>query len=184
MPPARILDPYATLGVPRGARQSEIRAAYRRLAKRHHPDLHSETRGTAQMKRVNQAWEVLSSPSRRAAYDADTAARTAPGVSGHWTAPSRRSSAGANGAAPPPRWAAYGSGSGHDAWAGSPRYGGGVYTQARTDGSPNPLLLAGFILLIPVAVLSVAVLSAGLLPFPLFGILVLIISGRLFGRDG
>ena len=186
MPPARIPDPYATLGVPRGARQTEIRAAYRRLAKRHHPDLHTDARATEEMRRVNQAWEVLSSPARRAAYDADTAGRTAQGVAGHWTAGARRSttSPGATSATPPP-WATYGSGSGYDGWtAASQRYGGGLYAEPRSEGSPNPLLFAGLILLLPVAVLSVAVLSGGLLPFPLFGILLLIAAGRLFGRDG
>jgi curved DNA-binding protein CbpA len=186
MPPARTPDPYATLGVPRGARQSEIRAAYRRLAKRHHPDLHTDARATEQMRRVNQAWEVLSNPSLRAAYDADNAAGSRQHVAGHWTTPPRRSTAaaGGTGAAAPP-WATYGSGSGYEAWTPrSHRYGGRPYAEPRSDGSPSPLLFAGLVLLLPVAVLSVAILSGGLLPFPLFGILVLIAAGRLFGRDG
>jgi hypothetical protein len=58
---------YEVLAVARGASADEIRAAYRRAARRHHPD----RGGThADMVRANEAWKVLSDPVRRAAYDA------------------------------------------------------------------------------------------------------------------
>ena len=60
---------YTTLGVPPTASQSEIRAAYRRLALEHHPD--RNTRGVDRMARVNAAYAVLDSPRARRAYDYD-----------------------------------------------------------------------------------------------------------------
>lgn len=84
----RRLDPYAVLGVARDASRREVARAYRRLAKRYHPDLHQDPGAREQMQRVNRAWHVLSSPSRRAAHDAATGTAGAPG-SGHW-AGSRR----------------------------------------------------------------------------------------------
>jgi len=62
------LDPYATLGVPRGASDRQVQQAYRRLARRYHPDLHPDAEATERMQRVNQAWEILSSSTRRASY--------------------------------------------------------------------------------------------------------------------
>ena len=64
------LEPYATLGVPRGASEREVREAYRRLAKRYHPDLDPTHETGDRMRRINQAWEILSSPTLRARYDA------------------------------------------------------------------------------------------------------------------
>jgi hypothetical protein len=60
---------YATLGVPRTASAVDIRDAYRRLARRHHPD---STAGedAAAMAAINEAYRVLGDPARRAAYDA------------------------------------------------------------------------------------------------------------------
>ena len=70
------LDPYRVLNVRRDARRDEIRAAYRSLAWRWHPD-----RGGAaeQMIQINQAWRTLGHAARRAAYDAAVLQRsTAP----------------------------------------------------------------------------------------------------------
>jgi hypothetical protein len=70
-----VADHYETLGVARDATSDEIRAAYVRLAKVHHPDRrHHEDPGRrseadAVMKAANQAWAVLRSPERRRAYD-------------------------------------------------------------------------------------------------------------------
>ena len=56
-------DPYEVLGVARGASEEEIKAAYRRLAKRYHPDLHPGDAVAAQkMNEVNQAYEQLKNP--------------------------------------------------------------------------------------------------------------------------
>lgn len=62
---------YDTLGVSPHARPEVIRAAYVALAKLHHPD--GATPNEERMKQVNQAWDVLSAPEARAAYDAELA---------------------------------------------------------------------------------------------------------------
>jgi curved DNA-binding protein CbpA len=183
MPTQRIPDPYATLGVPRAATSGQLRAAYRRLAKRHHPDLHADARATQQMRQINQAWEILSSPSRRAEYDASVAARAAASA-GHWGGVSQRASPVQ--AATTSWTAAYGARPVH---AGARAYArdrgaGGAYSGTRSDASPGLRAWAGLLLLVPVAVLSAGILSAGILPFPLLGFLVLVFAGRLFGRDG
>jgi molecular chaperone DnaJ len=66
-----IADPYAVLGIARDASEQQVRHAYRRLAMRNHPDLHPDLATTERMWRINQAWHVLSSPIRRARYDAE-----------------------------------------------------------------------------------------------------------------
>ena len=63
------LDPYATLGVARGASPLQVARAHRRLAKRFHPDLHPGEAGTERMRRINDAWRILSTPARREAWD-------------------------------------------------------------------------------------------------------------------
>ena len=62
---------YAALGLPSSASAAEIKAAYRRLAKLHHPDSGS-SQGDAEIKRINEAYAVLVDPSRRAAYDGES----------------------------------------------------------------------------------------------------------------
>lgn len=65
-------DPYATLGVKRGASAAEIKKAYRRAAKAHHPDLNPGDDGAAErFKRVQAAYEVLSDPVGRTRFDRD-----------------------------------------------------------------------------------------------------------------
>jgi curved DNA-binding protein CbpA len=64
-------DYYALLGVAPGASEREIRLAYRRLALRYHPDLHPERADAeARLKDLNEAYEVLGDPVRRARYAA------------------------------------------------------------------------------------------------------------------
>jgi curved DNA-binding protein CbpA len=66
-------DPYLVLGVARTATAAEIRAAYRTLGARYHPDRHQgnplEELASAKMAEINRAYEILSDPARRAAYD-------------------------------------------------------------------------------------------------------------------
>lgn len=63
-------DYYDTLGVSRTADAAEIKKAYRRLARRYHPDVSKEPDAQARFQAVNEANEVLSNPEKRAAYDA------------------------------------------------------------------------------------------------------------------
>ncbi len=63
-------DYYKTLGVARGASQDEIKRAYRRLARRYHPDVSKEPNAETRFKEINEANEVLHDPEKRAAYDA------------------------------------------------------------------------------------------------------------------
>jgi molecular chaperone DnaJ len=63
-------DYYELLGVPRGADDATIKAAYRRLAKEHHPDRHNGCSDKeAHFKAINEAYDVLKDPQKRAAYD-------------------------------------------------------------------------------------------------------------------
>jgi curved DNA-binding protein len=62
-------DYYATLGVERGATQDEIKRAYRKLARKYHPDVSKEPNAEAHFKEVAEAHEALIDPERRAAYD-------------------------------------------------------------------------------------------------------------------
>lgn len=85
----RTLDPYAVLGLSRSASPLQVARAHRRLAKRHHPDLHvggaAAVEATERMRRINEAWAILSNPVARADYDRDhPAAGTI--TSGHWGA--------------------------------------------------------------------------------------------------
>lgn len=78
-----VLDPYAVLGVPRDASPLQIARAHRRLAKRHHPDLHPGEDASGPMRRINEAYRLLSSEVRRAEYDRAHPAAGTP-ASGHW----------------------------------------------------------------------------------------------------
>lgn len=63
------LDAYRILQVLPDADQDEIKDAFRRLARRYHPDRAPDAESTARMIEVNRAWELVGDPVRRAAYD-------------------------------------------------------------------------------------------------------------------
>ena len=74
---------YDVLGVTRGARDSEIKAAFRRLAKECHPDrCNGDPNAEKRFKEVNEAYEALKDPQRRAAYDRFGHAAFDPGLGG------------------------------------------------------------------------------------------------------
>ena len=85
-------DYYKTLGLERTASEEEVRKAYRKLARKYHPDVSKEADADARMREINEANDVLRDKEKRAAYDA-LAARVAAGGS-----PS------AGGFQPPPGW--------------------------------------------------------------------------------
>ena len=63
-------DYYKILGVPKKATEKEIKAAYRKLARKHHPDVNAgDPKAEAKFKEVGEAYEVLSDPDKRKRYD-------------------------------------------------------------------------------------------------------------------
>jgi curved DNA-binding protein CbpA len=71
------LDPYKTLQVDSEAEDEVIQAAYRRLARKYHPDLAETPEAAAKMASINAAWEMIGDPASRAAYDRTRAAELA-----------------------------------------------------------------------------------------------------------
>src|SRR3970040_269006 len=62
-------DLYQVLGVERGAGDAEIKRAFRRLAQQWHPDVNADAEADVRFKEINEAYQVLSDPQRRQAYD-------------------------------------------------------------------------------------------------------------------
>jgi curved DNA-binding protein CbpA len=129
MPTRRALDPYAILGLSRDASPLQVARAHRNLAKRHHPDLHEGASDAAErMRRINEAWRILSDPARRARYDADRAAA-------HWPGPGFRTAAGAD------PWASttYGPRPGATTWTTWPESRQAAAPRSRRPARPEPV---------------------------------------------
>lgn len=62
-------DYYEVLGIAKGANDDEIKKAYRKMAKKYHPDVNKEADAESRFKEVNEAYEVLSDPQKKASYD-------------------------------------------------------------------------------------------------------------------
>ncbi len=62
-------DYYETFGLPREATQDEIKRAYRKLARKYHPDVSKAADAEARFKELGEAYAVLKDPEKRAAYD-------------------------------------------------------------------------------------------------------------------
>ena len=75
-------DYYEILGVSREADKDELKRAYRRLARKYHPDVNKEEGAEDRFKEINRAYEVLSEPEMRARYDRFGEAGVAGGAAG------------------------------------------------------------------------------------------------------
>ena len=80
-------DPYKVLQVDPEAEEEVIAAAYRRLARKYHPDTATGAESGGRMEAINAAWEVLGDPKRRAAHDRQRALQAAVSRSGPRTGP-------------------------------------------------------------------------------------------------
>ncbi len=100
-------DYYKVLGIPKTAAQDEIRKAFRKLARQHHPDVAKDKKAAeTKFKEINEANEVLGDPEKRKRYDE---------LGSDWDRPGRQG--------PPPSWENSFGGGGFD-----PRGGGGGFS--------------------------------------------------------
>src|SRR5256712_319754 len=105
--PVQFRDYYQTLGVPKTASEDEIRSAFRKLARKYHPDVAKDKKAAEEkFKEINEAYEVLSDPEKRKKYDQ---------LGADWNRP--------GGFQPPPQWEGQQPGGGFYQWGGD---GGGV----------------------------------------------------------
>lgn len=66
---AKNKDYYATLGVDKNATQDEIKSAFRKMAKKYHPDINKEPGAEEKFKEIGEAYSILSDPEKRRTYD-------------------------------------------------------------------------------------------------------------------
>jgi curved DNA-binding protein len=107
-------DYYKILGVERSASADQIKTAYRRLARKYHPDVSKEPNAEARFKEMQEAYEVLKDPEKRAAYDQ---------LGSEWKSGQQFR--------PPPDW-----GSGFE-FSGRPPGGGGAGRRGRAGGGED-----------------------------------------------
>jgi curved DNA-binding protein CbpA len=153
-------NPYTVLGVPPTASSTQVREAYRRLAKQFHPDRHSDAQATERMQRINQAWQTLSSPAARARHDA-AAAVAQPAVYPHW------------GGAPRASQSPY---TARQTWRASQS---AYAAEAMRDEGGGPLQWGLVVVAVPVVVLVTA-LFGGLAPLPILGLLIFFLARAVF----
>src|SRR3984957_11866473 len=95
-------DYYETLGVSKTASEDEIQSAFRKLARKYHPDVAKDKKNAEEkFKQINEAYEVLSDPEKRKKYDQ---------LGANWNQP--------GGFQPPPNWGAQQPGGGFSQWGG------------------------------------------------------------------
>ena len=62
-------DYYETLGINKGSSPDDIKKSYRKLAKKYHPDVSTETNAESKFKEVQEAYDILSDTTKKAQYD-------------------------------------------------------------------------------------------------------------------
>ena len=70
-------NPYVCLGLLPGSSAADIKRRYRQLAKKYHPDAHGDAASEDKLRTLNAAYELLSDPAKKSAYDTEFAARNA-----------------------------------------------------------------------------------------------------------